>query len=93
MKWTREEHKQMQQKGHLTPARRLNLQLINKNKRTCHQVDFAVPLDYGVKIKESEIIDKYMDLARELKNPEIDGNTNYGLFNDKFCLYIYKISV
>ena len=28
---------------------------------------FAVPADHEVKIKESEMIDKYLDLARELK--------------------------
>ena len=35
--------------------------------RTCPWVNFAVPFDYWVKIKESERIEKYLDLARELK--------------------------
>ena len=44
------------------------LMLINKQKkRTCYQVDFAVSTDHGVKMNESEKIDKYLDLARELK--------------------------
>ena len=30
-------------------------------------MDFAVSADYGVKIKENEKRDKYLDLARELK--------------------------
>ena len=42
---------------HLIPARRLNLVLINK-KRTCCLIDFAISVDYRVKIKESEMIDK-----------------------------------
>ena len=42
-------------------------------------MDFAVPPDQRVKLKESEKKDKYLDLARELKKTmehEIDGNTN-----------------
>ena len=30
-------------------------------------MDFAIPTDHRVKIKENQKIDKYMDLARELK--------------------------
>ena len=30
-------------------------------------VDFAVPADHRVKLKENEKKDKYLDLARELK--------------------------
>ena len=40
--------------------------LINK-KRTCHLVDFAVPMDLRVKIEINKKIGKYIDLARELK--------------------------
>ena len=32
-------------------------------------MDFAVPADHRVKLKESEKKDKYVDLARELKKP------------------------
>ena len=34
---------------------------------TCRIVDFAVPADHRVKLKESEKNDKYLDLTRELK--------------------------
>ena len=44
-----------------------DLIIINKNKRTCKIMDFAVPVDHRVKLKESEKKDKYLDLARELK--------------------------
>ena len=42
-------------------------------------VDFAVPVDHRVKLKESEKRDKYVDFARELKKTmehENDGDTN-----------------
>ena len=38
-----------------------------KKKRTCKIVDFAVPADHRIKLKECEKKDKYLDLARELK--------------------------
>ena len=41
--------------------------LSTKNKRTCRILDFAVPADHRVKLKESEKRDKYLDLARKLK--------------------------
>ena len=41
--------------------------IVNKKKRTCRIVDFAVPADHEVKLKESKKRDKYLDLARELK--------------------------
>ena len=53
------------QTDHLIPARRPDLIIINKRKRICKIVDFAVLADY--RIKESEKKDKYLDLARELK--------------------------
>ena len=50
-------------------TRRPDLVIIsnNKKKRTCRIVDFTVPMDHRVKIKESEKRDKYLDLARELR--------------------------
>ena len=53
---------------HIIWARRPDLIIINKKKRTCKIVDFAVPADYRKKLKECEKKDKYLDLARELKN-------------------------
>ena len=41
--------------------------LINKKKKTCKIVDFAVPADHRVKLKGSEKKYKYVDLVRELK--------------------------
>ena len=57
------------QTGHLIPAWRPDLIVINyKKKRTCKIVDFAVPADHRIKLKECEKKDKNLDLARELKN-------------------------
>ena len=53
--------------NHLITARRPDLIIINKKKRTCKIVDFAVPADHRIKLKECEKKDKYLDLARELK--------------------------
>ena len=53
---------------YLISARRPDLIIINKNKRTCKIVDFAVPADHRIKLKEWEKKDKYHDLTRELKN-------------------------
>ena len=41
--------------------------MINKKKRTYKIVDFAVPADHKLKLKECEKRDKSLDLARELK--------------------------
>ena len=54
------------QTDHQIMARRPDLIIINKN-RTCRIVDFAVPADHGVKLKESEKKDRYLDLIKELK--------------------------
>ena len=51
---------------HLISARRPDLIIINK-KRTYKIVDFALPADHTIKLKESEKKDKYLNLARELK--------------------------
>ena len=65
------------QTDHLILARRPDLIVINnkkkkkkkekKKKRTCKIVDFAVPADHRINLKECETKDKYLDLARELK--------------------------
>ena len=55
------------QTDHIISARRPDLIVINKKKRTCKVVDFDVPADHRIKLKESEKKDKYLDLARELK--------------------------
>ena len=56
---------------HLMPVRRLDLVIIKKKKeekrRTCYLVDFVVPADRKLKIKEHEKKNRYLDLARELR--------------------------
>ena len=51
----------------LIPARRPDHIIINKKKRIRKIVDFAVPADHRINLKECEKKDKYLDLARELK--------------------------
>ena len=46
---------------------RLNNNQQKEKKRTCKIVDFAVPADHRIKLKEWEKKDKYLDFARELK--------------------------
>ena len=66
------------QTDQLISARRPDLVIINNNKKkkrrkkkTYRIVDFAVPVDYRVKLKESEKKNKYLDLARELKKKQL----------------------
>ena len=46
--------------------RKPDLIIINKKKRTCKIVNFAVPADHRIKLKACEK-DRYLDLTRELK--------------------------
>ena len=56
------------QRDPLIKAKRPDLIITNKKKkRTCKIIDFAVPADHRIKLKEFEKKDKYFDLARELK--------------------------
>ena len=50
---------------HQIQTRRPDLVLMTKKKRTYHPLDFTVPADHKVKMKEE--IDKHLDLAREMK--------------------------
>ena len=61
------------QTHHLISARQPDLEIVKKKKiktkkRTCRIVDFAISADHRVKLKETKKRDKYLDLARELKN-------------------------
>ena len=38
---------------------------INKKKRTCHLLDFAVSADHKIKVKEGRKLDKFLDLAQK----------------------------
>ena len=55
------------QMDHLILARRQNLVIINKKQENLSSCRFWYSMEYRVKIKESEKIDKYLDHARELK--------------------------
>ena len=64
---------------HLISARRPDLIIINKKKKKkiCKIVDFAVPADHRIKLKECEKKDKYLDLTRELKKTVEHAGDNY----------------
>ena len=55
------------QTDHLILAWKTDLVIILKKKKICEIVDFAVPADLRIKLKDREKRDKYLDLARELK--------------------------
>ena len=60
------------QTDHQMSARRPDLIIINqkkkkKKKKICKIVDFTIPADHRIKLKECEKRDKYLDLTRELK--------------------------
>ena len=56
------------QMDNLISARRLDLVIVNKRKRTWWIVDFAILADHRVKLNEYEKRDKYLALTIELKN-------------------------
>ena len=56
-----------------------------QKKRTSKIVDFAVPTDHRIKLKESEKKDKYLNLARELKKTMEDERDNYA--NCDWCCW------
>ena len=69
------------QTDHLISTRRPDLIIISqkKKKRICKIMDFAVPADHRIKLKECEKKDKYLNLTRELKKTmehESDDCTN-----------------
>ena len=66
------------QTDHLILARRPKLMIIKKNKGTERIGEFPVLANYRIKLKESEKQNKYLDLAKELKN--------CGTW--KWCLYL-----
>ena len=57
------------ERDHLMCPRQQDLLIVNnqKKKRAWQPVDFVVKMDHGVKIKESDKRDKYLDPATELK--------------------------
>ena len=62
-------------------ARRPDQVIVNKEikKRTCRKVNFTIPANHKVKLKESEKRNKCLALVRELKKTmehESDGDTS-----------------
>ena len=56
------------QTDQLIPARRSDFIILNKKKKRIFKiVDFAVPADHRINLKECKKKDKYLDLAREMK--------------------------
>ena len=55
------------QTDHVIQHRRPDVVLLDKTKKMCHLIDIAVPGDIRVASKEMEKIEKYQDLARELR--------------------------
>ena len=66
------------QTDHLISARGPDLIIINKKKKKKERiykiVDFSVPADHKIKLKECEKKDKYIDLVREFKKMEHEGD-------------------
>ena len=71
------------QMDHSISTWRLDLIIINNKKEIiCKIMDFAVPADQRVKLKESEQKDKYLYLTRGLKNL---WNMNEVYINCRWC--------
>ena len=78
------------QTDHLISASRPNSIITKKKKkkkknRTWKIVDFAVPADYKIKLKESEKKDKHLYLAREWEKIMKDEGDNYT--NNDWCFW------
>ena len=59
-------------------ARQSDLLIINREKRTCRILYFAVSADHKEKLNECEKRDKYIDLAKSWKScDEFDDNINW----------------
>ena len=52
---------------HEIGARRSDLVIIDKRDKSCQIIDVAIPEDNGVREKEDEKVEKYQDLAREVR--------------------------
>ena len=64
--------------------------------RTCRRVDFGVPADHRVRLKESEMRATYLDLERELKKKQtvqhkICGNWCARYSHQRICTGIGEI--
>ena len=52
---------------HNIEAKKPHLVIVDKSKKSCHIIDVAIQEDSGVKEKEFEKVEKYENLARELR--------------------------
>ena len=73
------------QKDHLTSASRPDLIIIYKIKKISKIIDFAIPADHRIELKECEKRDKNLDLARELKKTMKHEGDNYN--NCDWCFW------
>ena len=55
------------QTDHVIEHRRPDVVVLDKHEKMCHLIDIAVPGDSRVASKENEKVQKYQDLARELR--------------------------
>ena len=55
------------QTDHVIEHRRPDVVVLDKHEKMCHLIDIAVPGDSRVEAKENEKVQKYQDLARELR--------------------------
>ena len=55
------------QTDHVTEARRPDLVVVDKKKRSCKIIDFAVPGDSRIEEKEKDKVEKCQDLGKELQ--------------------------
>ena len=62
---------------HVILARRADLIIINKKKKNCIIVDFAISADHRIKLIKSEKKDIYQALGRELKKTLEYKSDNY----------------
>ena len=56
------------QTDHQISPRRPDVVIFKKKKKTCRIIEFVVLAAYKIKIKENKKGDKYLDLAKGLKN-------------------------
>ena len=55
------------QTDHEIESRRPDLLIIDKSEKNCQNIDVAIPEDGRVRAKEDEKVEKYQDLAREVR--------------------------
>ena len=67
------------QTDHVIEAQRLDLVVVDKKRRTCKIIDFAVPGDSRIEEKEKEKIEKYHDLRRELQKQYLNNSKETGI--------------